>query len=351
MKLLKRFFTLAVTAALSLTALGSCANNEETASFEKKQSSKVERLPGIVCWGSSIMYGSYGKGKSIEKTIESHMMSDECYIPIVNLGVPRESTQTIMARAGATKVTVDEFTIPKGIEAVDVTFMTSDKSKILPLKYNQRCDGGMRNVTIGGVEGVLEMDDETSSFEDPLYTFTRKDVGEEVKIKKGTQIISESMTEYKDYIPVICMGESGLWDNDPKKLIQQQQAVLNTSNNKDKFVIIGLFSSPMQETDLDLEEDEQKELVLKRSKQLDKALQEHWGDHYVNIRELLCSDTALKKLEKAGVEVSDEDKADMAKGIVPKVLKTDQYYLNGYAYDIIGDAVYEKLVKLGYLYH
>lgn len=37
--------------------------------------------------------------------------------------------------------------------------------------------------------------------------------------------------------------------------------------------------------------------------------------------------------------------------IVPDAFKYDMDNLNSYAYDIIGDIVYDKLVELGYLYH
>lgn len=351
MRIFKRIFTLAAVAVLSMTALGSCMESRKPVDIEKKASSRLERLPGIICWGGSIMYGTYGKGKSIKKSIENHMMEDECYIPVVSRSVPRETTQTILARAGAVKVTVDAFTIPQDCEAVDVTLITSDKSKITPLRYNARCDGGMRNVTIAGVEGYLEMDSETAKFEDPIYMFTRKEPGDEVKVKKGEQVISESMTEYKDYIPVICMGEDGEWNNDPKKLIEQQKAIINAGDSKDKYVIIGLFSATATEEDAKLNEDEYQETLLKRSQELDNAMQKQWGDHYVNIRECLCSDSTLKKIEESGLEITDEDRENMKKGIVPDVLKSSQYFLNGYAYDIIGDAVYDKMVKLGYLYH
>ena len=52
------------------------------------------------------------------------------------------------------------------------------------------------------------------------------------------------MTEYKSYIPIVCIGDCGEWE-DIKDLIKQQQKIIDTCENKDKFIIIGLFSAPV----------------------------------------------------------------------------------------------------------
>ena len=356
MKNLRRIIALMSATVVTATVLGSCSlrsiSDRETVSIEKKQVEKVERLPGIAIWGGSMAYGAYGEGTTITKSVENHMMSDECYIPIANMAVPLESTKTVMSRAGAIDIYTEAFTIPATIEKVQIKIYSADGSDVFPLRYSTRWDGGMTDISIAGIEGSLTIDENSISFEKPIYYFTRSKEGEEVKVEKGEKIISKSMTDYVDYIPVVCIGDNGGWESFDE-LIEQQQAIIDTSTNSDKYVVVGLFTVPLTEEQLkSVSNDEEKaELIKKNNENYDKIMKEKWGDHYVNAREYLCSNVALEKLENQEVEVSDEDKVNMSKGIVPDVLRYDPNNLNSYGYDIVGDALYQKLVDLGYLYN
>lgn len=358
MKNVTRLLALVSAAVMTVTALSACSfdfllKDKDPVAIDKKPTEHVDRLPGLVIWGGGMGYGSYGSGNTIARTVENHMMADECYIPIVNSAVPQESTNTIMARAGAIDILVKEFTIPEETEQVEVKLYSSDGSVIAPLRYGTRWDGGMTNVTIAGVEGALSIDENTVNFENPIYYFTRNSNGEKVKVKEGERIISSSMTEYTDYVPIVCMGEHGGW-NSFDELIEQQQAIINTSSNNDKFVVIGMFSVPLTEEQINSVANDEKakeELIKKNNEEFDKVMQEKWGDHYINARECLCSNVALEKLQNADVEITIQDKVDMSNGVVPDVMKHDGNTLNGYGYDILGDAVYQKLVDLGYLYN
>lgn len=349
MKIFKKLIFVVLAAALSVTALSSCNNREPIELDKKDDIVEKQREPGLVCWGGSITYGAYGNSNSYIKTVEDHMMTDECYIPIVNMGVPGESTKTVMARAGALKIVTNAFTIPKNIEPVEISFTAEDKSLITPLRYGTACDGGMTNVTIGGVEGTLAVNSDTAQMEEPTYTFTRKVEGEEIKIKKGEQLISESMTEYVDYIPVVCIGEHGGW-KDLNELIKQQQAIINTSKNKDKYLVLGIFQAPAT-TNNKMTAKQKLQAMVKANEDFDKAMEKQWGDHYVNIREYLCSDKAIERAEELGIKLNEKDLNYIKNKIVPDSFKYDPDNLNGSAYDIIGDIVYEKLVELGYLHN
>lgn len=357
MKRFNKIIALMTATVVSASVFSSCSlssvNDKTPITIEKKQSDKVERLPGIVCWGSTMSYGSYGEGNSIHNTIEDHMMSDECYIPIINMGVPRETTHTVMARSGAVDILVKAFTIPESIEQVEIKLYSADGSDIFPLRFGTRWTGGMSNVTIAGVQGTLAIDETSAQFEEPIYYFTRNKEGEEIKVEKGEKLISESMTNYVDYIPVVCIGDDGGWETFDE-LIEQQQAIIDTSTNSDKFIVVGLFSVPLTEEQLKSVGDDAEakaELIKKNNEAYDKAMEEHWGEHYVNSREYLCSNVALEKLQSKELEITTEDKVNMSEGVVPDIVKYDITHLNGYGYVLIGDAVYDRMVELGYLYH
>lgn len=357
MNRIKKILAVASAAVISLTAFTACSlssNNANPQPIEQLDNSKIERLPGIAVWGSSMGYGFYGRGSTITSTIDNHMMTDECSIPIVNVSVPKETNYTVLARAGATKMITNEFTIPEGIEKVEIKLYSADNHPIKPLRYGTEWDGGMTNVTIAGIEGQLSSDESSVMFDEPIYYFTRSREGKKVEVKKGEQVISESMTLYKDYIPVICLGDDGGWDSFDE-LIKQQQAIIDTCKDKEKFIIVGMFTVPLSEEQLKAlpadDKNAKDEFIRKNNEEYDKIMKEKWGEHYVCSREYLCSNVALSEMDKSGVEYKESDKVSMSQGVVPDILRYDPNILNGKGYELVGDAIYQKMVDLGYLYH
>ena len=357
MNKLKKAVAIISALVMSFTILCSCSINNyaDPQPIEELDTSKIERHPGIAIWGSSMGYGYYGRGSSILSSIDNHMMADECGIPVANMSVPQETNYTVLARAGATKMLVKSFTIPEEVEKVEVKIYSEDEKPIVPLRWGTEWDGGMSNVTIDGVEGTLSVDSNTAAFENPSYYFTRKSEGKKTKVKKGTEIISDSMTKNKDYIPIICMGDDGGWKTFDE-LIKQQQALLDSFENKDNYIILGLFSVPLtekQEKSLPDDDDgkARAKLIKKNNEEYDKVMKEKWGEHYVSSREYLCSNIALDSIEQREIEYKNVDKVNMSRGIVPDILKYDTNTLNGTGYELVGDAVYKKMVDLGYLYN
>lgn len=81
-------------------------------------------------------------------------------------------------------------------------------------------------------------------------------------------LTTEEMDRFdKDYIPIITMGYYGGWNKDPKELAEQQQKVLDTFGaNKDKFIVVGV--RPMDGS-VDIPEYE-------------RVMKETWGEHYIS---------------------------------------------------------------------
>ncbi len=365
MKVYKKIISVTIAALMLFCTLSSCGLGENTAfmrrnessMLDKKPSEKKERLPGLVFWGGTTAYGSGADGNNIEKVVEEHMMSDECYIPVANMGVPTENNQTIMARCGAVDTLVEEFTIPENTDKVRMKIYTSNKSAISPLTYGTRWDGGMTDVTIAGVRGELSVDSATVSLGDPVYYFSRNTYGEEKKVSKGEKLVSMSMTDYKDYIPVVCMGENGYWTSF-KDLADQIEKVIKTSSNSDKYIVLGLFTVPLLSEQLgSIDTNDEKaleELTKKNNIAYDKYMKKRFGEHYLSLRETICSEEAVEKLKKIddGVfNLTEQDEKELHSGIVSSCVRYNKTILNQYGYSLVGDALYEKLVDMGYLYH
>ncbi len=103
----------------------------------------------------------------------------------------------------------------------------------------------------------------------------------------------------KDYIPVLTMGYYGGWNKDPKELAEQQQKVLDTFGaNKDKFIIVGV--RPMDGS-VNIPEYE-------------KVMKETWGEHYISTIDICTVTTTTADGQQQ-----------------------------------VADAVYNKLLELGYI--
>lgn len=103
----------------------------------------------------------------------------------------------------------------------------------------------------------------------------------------------------KDYIPVITMGYYGGWNKDPKELAEQQQKVLDTfGKNKDKFIIVGV--RPM-DGGVNIPEYE-------------SVMKETWGERYISTIDICTVTTTTADGQTQ-----------------------------------VADALYEKLLELGYI--
>ena len=76
-------------------------------------------------------------------------------------------------------------------------------------------------------------------------------------------------------IPVICIGTNGGWNNDPFELMEQQQKILDTYEQKDKYVIMALYPSYFTEDDVAY---------------YDSLFTEQWGDHFLSLSRYLNYD-------------------------------------------------------------
>ena len=278
------------------------------------------RIPGIVCIGDSLTHGTGEEGTDYPSVLKNQLESHEIYIPVVNMGVGGENTVTIGGRMGGIPFKLNEFTIPSGIEETPISFIDSKDKEVTPLIAG--FDRGMNPCKVMGVEGNITID------EDRNYYFTRKKEGRETPVPKETEVETFAGKEYRDYIFVLFMGENGGY-RDTEELIRQQQMIIDKQRkNKDKFIIIGLTTGSEESR-----------------KEQDSAMQEKWGEHYLNIRKYLCEYALDECLEN----LSEKDVEKCKKGTVPKYLRIDDIHYNDLGYRILAEAVYEKLEKLGYI--
>lgn len=312
-------------------------------------------LPGIVCWGDSLTAGAGGEGTTYPLVLQSLISQNLLdsfdtekiaenlggdpnaivlsqfhlkQVDVINMGVGGETTNTILGRNGAIPfVVAEDFIIPGNTEAVEINFMSQNGKVVAPLRQGNR---GMDSVTIDGIEGVIQIEQDSHTGLEYKYFFQRNTSGEAMEIKAGTEIITSGSTQYLKYIPVIFIGQNGGYDN-IQELIDQQRAIIDhqemNMQNHGKFIIVGLHTG-----------------TAEARAELEAAMVEEYGEQYINLREYMSTDA----LADAGMEATAEDKELMATGSTPPSLLSDEVHFNATGYRLIGEQIYQRMEELGY---
>lgn len=307
----------------------------------------ADTLPGIVCWGDSLTSGPGGDAMSYPKSLQNCVNERLCAlydpaaalngaekaglgenfadkkdltveIPVINMGVGGETTNTILARNGAVPFLTDgSITIPSECKPVRIRLTCESGAPVAPLLQG---NAGMESVTIAGIKGVIT--------HGQGYFFTRSEPGEETKVPDGTVIVTEGSEKYLDYLPVVFIGQNGGYTG-YFDLVDQQRAIIeHQTKNSDRYIIIGMHTTtPGYREDLE-------ELMV-----------EEYGDKYINLREYMATDA----IYDAGITPTERDLERMELGFTPySLLSIDELHFNAVGYELIGKLVYERMDDLGY---
>ncbi len=282
-------------------------------------------FPGVVCWGDSLTAGAGGEDTSYPSVLQN-LVQKNVYgeIEVVNLGVGGESSATICSRAGVYQplALMQAVTIPAAKEKVEI------KLNFPVLRQGANFFNPCLLGEGGGVIGEIVIEQDSISSPQYTYYFKRSEVGKEVSLEAGSIVTTAQSTNYKNYVSIIFIGQNGGWNDDFATLIAQQRALIERQTaNAEKYLILGLTTNSAADR-----------------AELEKVMQEEYGDKYVNLREYLSGSAA----RNAGVQLTAEDEEQMAAGIVPQALRVDAVHLNKQGYTMIGNVVYERMKQLGY---
>ena len=111
----------------------------------------------------------------------------------------------------------------------------------------------------------------------------------EVKIRDLTP--EELIRDDQNYIPVLCMGYYGGWGYNLDELCEQQQKVLDTYQQKEKYLILGVYPTGYSDRE-----------------GYTRKMQETWGEHYL----------AVDGVAKHSIS-TDEGKRDTAQLVFDKM--------------------------------
>ena len=106
----------------------------------------------------------------------------------------------------------------------------------------------------------------------------------EVKIRDLTE--EEMMREDQDYLPVVCIGYYGGWGNNLDELCEQQQKLLETYHQQEKYLILGVYPSGWQD----------KEAYTAK-------MEEVWGEHFVQLDGVLYHSISTDEGKKVAAQL------------------------------------------------
>lgn len=201
-------------------------DTEETAETEKEDATAVDQEEpleetsadtvkepaGIVCWGDDLINGDASSTTSYMAVLEKLLAENGYDLPVINKTIQGGGTLSMMTMAG----------------------VSSDVVQGYITKHQQAAGGAQLNVTETGIRDLTE--EQTA----------RNDL---------------------ECIPVIFMGYYGGWNHDPAELAEQQENILNTFPDKERFIIAG--TRPVDGT--------------VSADALDQAMSAKWGEHYISL--------------------------------------------------------------------
>lgn len=326
--------------------------------YEAHKQVLAEYVPGIVCWGDSLTAGSSGNVSyplTLQKYINTYLcniydlrysvenpasysrLDWEDYkisIPVVNMGAGQEDSATILGRSGVVPYVVERaFVIPAETEAVTIHIRSQSGKRVTPLTAG---NVGINPVSIAGVQGTLTLDTGNQGSGIYTYRFTRLEAGAETPVEKGEVITTAGQEQYRDYIHIIWLGTYGEF-NTAEQLVKETQALLQRQNiNTERYLVIGPCATrgswqSANAASLDA---------------IDSAMLQAFGNRYVNLRKYLIEDG----LRDAGLSASKQDTESISRGMVPNSFRSNAggADLNGVAYELLGQLVYDRMDLLGY---
>ena len=200
-----------------------------------------QETTGVVCWGDDLINGDASATYSYMVVLQKLLTENGYDFNVINKTLQGGGTLSMMKMAGVS-------------DEVLQGYIT---------EHQQAVNGAQLNITETGIRDLTE--EQT----------TRNDL---------------------ECIPVICMGYYGGWNHDPSELAEQQENILNTFPNKDKFIVVGTRPLDGSVTDA----------------ALDEVLSQKWGEHYISLSSVtsqpsatyeaqqLMAEAILQKMEELG---------------------------------------------------
>lgn len=223
--------------------------------------------------------------------------------PLVR-GLGGQTSTQIAARQGGRQVLVSVTG-----DQIPASGAVTVPTKNINVLTNAGAFSGTINGTIAGIPGTMSTDGSGN------WTFTRTASGTATPAPAGTQFILDEAVAFQSYNQWICAGTNN--PTDPDTVIADIDAMIAYCGHSGYRVISPLPSTLWTAP------------ILASYETLMTRLRARYGVRFVDARAAL----------QAANDGSANDLADIAAGLTPRSLRSDEVHLNGNGYEIMGFAV------------
>ena len=138
---------------------------------------------------------------------------------------------------------------------------------------------------------------------------------------------------YTDLIPVILIGTYGGYTSTEDYIEMVRSMIGHHHTETGRFLIVGPFTSSASNTG-------------SRFTALEQALQQAFGDNFINARKYFCSDA----MSDAKLSYTKADQQEVSRGTVPGSLRNPlaPEELTATGYELLGKLIYTRMDQLGW---
>lgn len=176
----------------------------------------------------------------------------------------------------------DQEQIAKSGFGAYMTKLLQDKNQNIPVKdYSMHESGSMSHMKLAGVsQDKLDtyLGEHQKLAEEQTLRIT------EIKIREMTD--EEMLRDDQAYIPVICVGYYGGWVSNPEELCDQIQLILDTYQQKEKYLIVGVYPT-----------------VYKNKENYRNVMTERWGEHFLLVEDQIIHSVSSKEGKQEAVQL------------------------------------------------
>ncbi len=281
--------------------------------MEGMPQSMINEPTPVSCWGDSFTLTA-DEGT----TSYAGILAGELNRTVYNIAADRDSLLGVAGREGGIPLMVTPFIIPDDKTPAEIILNNENGNKTwLDLSKN----AGLNPCEIGGVEGMI------SRMNDKLY-FTRSASGERTMIMESEPVITRGMNLRLSDITIFFVGSDDMFADPAAVVDTYRKMVDNLDEGNEKYIIMGPVRGDLA--------------VMQAA---ETALEAEFGEHFVNIRQLLCED-AQKQHE--GHELTPDDVKTAKTGIIPEAYFVSEDYFSSIGTYATGMIAAEQMRNLGF---
>lgn len=281
---------------------------------EAASNDTIDYSHSIICWGDSFSDNAANSTNFYTYYLSELLEARSSDINVVfSSGIEGDDMLTIAAKQGGVPMVVQPFTIPSQTNPVEISLQSSNGANLI---IQDKLNSGLNPCTIAGVEGTIE-------YVNGKLSFTRNTAGEEIVLTAPTTVVTNAMTNIKDYIAVFFFGDDPT-EYTPQEVVEMYKAMVNY-NGSDRYVIIGSIVGD--------------EATLAP---YEEALTTEFKNHYINLREYLTTDV----FNDYDITITSKDARALREGSVPPSFILNGKRMADHGSEIVANILFDRLLQL-----